>query len=109
MSPSLKRWMPALLLIAGAGCSRQSPPDLALEQCKAHYDILMRYVTGHMDVPQTPEGLLKAAEIGAGDKDPWGRRYAVTNQAGHLRVWSDGPDRKTNTEDDLCYPPLRDR
>ena len=96
-----------LLTAVGMGCAAKTPPEQqALAECKAHYDILMRWVTAHGRNPETENEIRNAAQLG--DKDPWGRAYVVETYDGKLRVVSWGPDGE-ESEDDICYPPLDNR
>ena len=94
------------VLVAGACSSEPEDPRLtAAERCRAHYDILMRWITGHGRQPETEEEALAAAGIDA--PDPWGSAYVVEVTSEGMRVWSWGPDKVEGTTDDICYPALR--
>ena len=95
-----------LLLLAAllAACAKREPADEALAQCRARYDKLMRWITGHGQTPATYEELESAGQIKG--MDPWGRLYDIEEAGGRFRVWSHGPDGVEGTGDDICYPPL---
>lgn len=43
----------------------------------------------------------------ASTDDPWGKPYRIACEAGKVRVYSSGPDRRENTADDIRMPAAR--
>jgi hypothetical protein len=81
------------------------PKDVAAAFCKAHYDILMRWITGHGRYPEGDREINEAAQATKA-RDPWGNAYFVEVEENQPRIWSWGPDGEHDTDDDICYPPL---
>lgn len=52
-----------------------------------------------LDENITWDGPYVNGEIG---KDPWGNEYQYECDGDNPRIWSFGPDRQDNTEDDIC-------
>lgn len=92
-----------LVLLPACGKKAETHVERATRSCRTHYDILMRWVTGHGRLPETDEDLARAAQIRG--PDPWGGRYVIETE-GQVRIWSKGPDREPETEDDIAYPPF---
>jgi general secretion pathway protein G len=38
------------------------------------------------------------------EKDPWGQRFGIACEGDDISVWSFGPDKQENTEDDIVVP-----
>jgi hypothetical protein len=92
----------ALALLACGACRKTPDPVAAAEaECRATYDKLMRWVTGHGRFPVSDEDW-EQVEPG---KDPWGNAYVIAIE-GEAQVYSWGPDGRETTDDDICYPPL---
>ncbi|MHC4550194.1 MAG: prepilin-type N-terminal cleavage/methylation domain-containing protein [Planctomycetota bacterium] len=42
------------------------------------------------------------------DDDPWGQPYRLERDGADVRICSNGPDRESDTADDICYEPRDD-
>lgn len=97
--PRSALWLVLLL----AGCS-PPPEEAALDGCKGAYDRFMRWQSLHGRRPETPAE--EAEIVLPGRLDPWGVLYVLeVSDDGHAVIWSNGPDKRPDTGDDIRYPP----
>jgi prepilin-type N-terminal cleavage/methylation domain-containing protein len=88
--------------------------DIALTKCRQYHDkvIAWRMITRTARVPESLEELEVPLHPGEPDflrmvEDPWGSQFRLEREEGRIfRIWSNGPDGREGTEDDLCYEPL---
>ncbi len=91
---------PLLTVALLAACSR-SPDEAAHDGCKGVYDRYMRWTQKHQRRPETPTEIKEVTP----KPGPWGTAYFVeVAQDTSVVVWSNGPDRKPDTADDIRYP-----
>ena len=89
---------------------------IALAKCREYHDIVATYRLLHERhrMPRSLEELKESPAPGQGplarviDPDPWGSPYRLVVEPGYHRVWSDGQDQRSGTEDDICYIPLEE-
>lgn len=87
---------------------------IALAKCREYHDAVAMYRMLHERhrMPRSLEELKEAPAPGLRPllrtvgEDPWGSPYRLVVEPEYHRVWSDGQDRHSGTEDDLCYIPL---
>ncbi len=96
--------MVTFLAVALLSACARSPDEAALDGCKGVYDRYMRWTQKHQRRPEEPAEL---DEVNLPKRpDPWGTRYVVeVDPDTNVVVWSNGPDRKPDTADDIRYPP----
>jgi len=103
----MRRFGLFLCALALAACGKpDDPKEVAAAFCKAHYDILMRWVTGHGRYPEGDREINAAAHATKA-RDPWGHAYFVQVERNEPRVFSWGPDGEQDTDDDIYYPPFK--
>ncbi|MHC4934021.1 MAG: prepilin-type N-terminal cleavage/methylation domain-containing protein, partial [Planctomycetota bacterium] len=93
--------------------TEQARRDLALAKCRHYHDkvVAWRLIKRASRLPDSLEELAVPLRPGEPDfvrirKDPWGSRFRLEHERGWVfRIWSNGPDGREGTADDICYEP----
>lgn len=76
-------------------------------KCREYHDAVMmwRLLRGSAEWPASLEAVGDPLRLRV-EPDAWGRPFRMSHDGRELRIWSDGPDGKPGTSDDLCYVPV---
>jgi len=83
-------------------------------KCKEVHDkvTLWMLLSGAKEPPAEVVAVTRPVREGGGnfgtiEPDPWGSPYRIEQEGGRrFRIWCDGPDGESGTDDDIAYEPV---
>ena len=85
---------------------------IALAKCREYHDAVFMWrmfrggaLPSSLDELRAPLDPADTRDFVRLVPDPWGQPYRLEASAEEIRVVSNGPDRRPDTADDICYEP----